>query len=264
MPKYICMLAHLYDPKRVIFPAYIQPKLDGIRAIWKHKERKFISRQNKPLAVPQHIIDTVSSAPFDLDGELLIKDLPLNKISGAVRLQNILNERKNSLYYTIFDTIVDSCSYTERKFDLSNFCNAVIGSCPIRTDLIYDIYDIDRYHKEHLNLGYEGSIIRNNTPYEFKRSFNLLKLKPRQRIECEIIGMLEGTGKYEGMLGALTVKTLQGKIFNVGTGFTDQGREYIWNSPVGTYNGMYIIVEFRDYSEFGIPIEASFKGLKEI
>lgn len=49
MPKQICMLAHPYDLKRVIFPAYIQPKLDGIRAIFLYKEKRFISQNNKPL-----------------------------------------------------------------------------------------------------------------------------------------------------------------------------------------------------------------------
>ena len=46
----------------------------------------------------------------------------------------------------------------------------------------------------------EGSIIRNNTPYELKRSFNLLKIKPKKETICKVIGLIEGTGKYENML----------------------------------------------------------------
>lgn len=257
MPKEICMLAHLYDPKRVIFPAYIQPKLDGVRAIWKHKEKRFVSRRNKLLVVPQHIISSVSSAPFDLDGELLIKNLPLNKISGTVRLQDIFSERKNDLIYTVFDSFEQTTYDYRYNFIALNYKNIIDNY------MVYDVSDIEKYHNINLGQGYEGSIIRNNTLYELKRSFNLLKLKPRQRIECKIIGMLEGTGKYEGMLGALIVQTSQGKIFNVGTGFTDEDRDCIWLREVNNYKNKLIIVEFRDYSEYGTPIEASFKGFKQ-
>mgnify|MGYP001558225413 CR=1 FL=1 len=267
MSKQICMLAHLYDLKRVIFPAYIQPKLDGVRAIWKHKEKRFVSRQNKPLAVPQHILDSIMGSPFDLDGELLIKGLPLNKISGAVRLQDVFNSRKEEIYYTIFDIFTDE-KYPNRARKLFDYCNLNTKRNIINTGVVYNETEIQLRHKSHLSQGYEGSIIRNNSFYEYKRSFNLLKLKPRQRITCEVIGLLEGTGKYEGMLGALTIKTPQNKIFNVGTGFTDQERDYIWknlilNHHLEQYNKTFVIIEFRDYSEYGIPIEASFKGFKE-
>ena len=256
----ICMLAHPYNPKRVIFPAYIQPKLDGIRAIWLHKEKRFISRNNKPLVLPLKLSASVITSPFDLDGELVISGKSFNEISGVVRHQDMGIEEKDSLRYIIFDVIVNNMIYSGRK-ELVYKSRGGNYIDIISTQIVNSEVDIQRNHQDNLDEGYEGSIIRNNTLYEFKRSYNLLKIKPTKEIICKIIGLIEGTGKYEGMLGALTVETPDKKIFNVGSGFNDEEREYIWNIP--SYNNIYVKVKYQDLSEYGIPRFPIFKGFKE-
>lgn len=53
--------------------------------------------------------------------------------------------------------------------------------------------------------------------------------------EFTVIGMIEGKGKFSGMLGALTVD-VDGVSVDIGSGFTDEQRDWLWNScdPVGS------------------------------
>jgi ATP-dependent DNA ligase len=67
-------------------------------------------------------------------------------------------------------------------------------------DDVYAIYD------KHVKDGMEGSIIRNyNAPYEHKRSYNLLKVKPTDDSEGTIIAINEGTGNTSGLAATATV-----------------------------------------------------------
>lgn len=174
MPKQICMLAHPYDLKRVIFPAYIQPKLDGIRAIFLYKEKRFISQNNKPLVLPFNLNYSVRNAPFDLDGELVIPGKSFNEVSGIIRHQDMVPD-KDFVNFNIYDIIVNNMIFSDRKKLMQEFCSY---KHIVSTQIINSELDIQRNHQNNLDEGYPGSIIRNNTPYEFKRSFNLLAIKP--------------------------------------------------------------------------------------
>jgi DNA ligase-1 len=60
--------------------------------------------------------------------------------------------------------------------------------------------------------------------YAATRSDDLLKLKPYDDAEAQVIAHLPGKGKYTGMVGALRVRTLSGTEFNVGSGLSDEQR----------------------------------------
>jgi len=64
--------------------------------------------------------------------------------------------------------------------------------------------------------GYEGLVLRQGDRW--------LKVKPSENLDVLVLGMVEGTGKHAGRLGA--VQTIKG---DVGTGFTDPEREWMWN-----------------------------------
>ena len=76
---------------------------------------------------------------------------------------------------------------------------------------------------------------------KIKRSKELLKVKHTEEHVLPIIDMLEGTGKYEGMLGALVV-VYKGNRLGVGSGFTDQQRQYIWDN-YSAYIGAQVEIE---------------------
>ena len=85
------MLAHMYNPDKAIFPAYIQPKLDGVRCIIT-KDGAY-SRTGKEFKNIEHIKTHLNNYFFDrfpdvvLDGELYNHDLKndFEKIVSLVR-----------------------------------------------------------------------------------------------------------------------------------------------------------------------------------
>ena len=73
-------------------------------------------------------------------------------------------------------------------------------------------------------LGEKGEGIMLKDPeskYEHRRSDRLLKVKKFDDTEALVIGHEEGSGRCEGMLGALRVRMDNGMIFKIGSGFTD-------------------------------------------
>lgn len=66
--------------------------------------------------------------------------------------------------------------------------------------------------------------------YEVKRSKELLKVKRIEELVLPVVDVLEGSGKYEDMMGSLVVE-YKGYKVGVGSGFTDSQRQKIWNNP---------------------------------
>ena len=118
------------------------------------------------------------------------------------------------MVYTIFDIIDNSLSYTKR-LELIHLIPVYWGINLVKLFIIEvrEFKYIDYFHQKHLDEGYEGSIIRNNTLMSLKGLIIFFKIKPTKEIICKVINLIEGTGKYEGMLGALTVETPDKKDF---------------------------------------------------
>jgi DNA ligase-1 len=66
--------------------------------------------------------------------------------------------------------------------------------------------------------------------YEVKRSKALLKVKHTEEHILTIVDFIEGTGKFDGMLGSLVVD-YKGVKVGVGSGFDDALRQRIWTEP---------------------------------
>jgi DNA ligase-1 len=78
--------------------------------------------------------------------------------------------------------------------------------------------------------GEEGVMINIwDAPYEFKRTNHLLKCKKMQTMDLEIIGFEEGTGRLAKTLGAILVRYKNGNVVKVGSGFSDEMRNMIWD-----------------------------------
>ena len=68
-------------------------------------------------------------------------------------------------------------------------------------------------HKINLDAGYEGSIVRLDTPYQCKRSHSLRKFKDFSDAEANIVGYEEGKGKRTGTLGKFIMQDDDGNQF---------------------------------------------------
>ena len=243
------MLAHKYDDKRVDWsqPVYIQPKLDGVRCLIKRVSDfpgqenlasfsvKAYSRTGKEFKNIKHILDSLKPFFFNqpdviLDGELYNHDLKddFEKIISLVRKQKPTAEdrldAKNLTQFHCYDYFdgVQYDSYQTRMnnlvtSDIYNYCVKYVQAKPV------DSYHYARIlHKEYLEAGYEGSIIRLDGLYKHGRSYDLMKFKDFSDTEATIIGYELGKGKRTGTLGKFIMLDDEGVQFGCppGKGYT--------------------------------------------
>jgi DNA ligase-1 len=109
-----------------------------------------------------------------------------------------------------------------------------------------------------VNAGGEGLMLHlGSAPYRGVRSDDLLKLKRFEDAEATVLAHIAGTGKYQGMMGALLVQTSAGVQFKIGTGFSDAERRN--PPPIGSQ----ITYRYRSVTSKGVPRFASFMRVRE-
>lgn len=91
---------------------------------------------------------------------------------------------------------------------------------------------------------WEGIILNLDTPYECKRTKNLIKVKKFFSCDIKCTGVEEGSGRNKGTLGAL-VCDYKGNKVNVGSGFSDEDRKRIWQYPEDII-GKIITVKYKE------------------
>ena len=220
------MLAHKYNEDKADYPAFIQPKLDGVRCLFTAKGA--FSRANNQFMNVEHIEQALK--PFFaknptaiLDGELYnhgLKD-DFEKIISLVKKRKPTDadkaEAKELVQYHMYDVAsMTIATYVDRNLFLlaePSFMNSSILEVT-STRLATDFDDAQRFHAKNLKLGYEGSIYR--TPsgkYKGTRSWDLMKFKDFHDAEATIIDFVAGKGKREGTLGKFIMQDHEGVVF---------------------------------------------------
>ena len=70
-------------------------------------------------------------------------------------------------------------------------------------------------------------MLNKDATYKCKRTSDLIKIKKFYSMDLPIVDVVEGTGKYHGMLGAFVLQYKDGTV-NVGSGFNDEQRKELW------------------------------------
>ncbi|NBT58535.1 hypothetical protein EBT16_07100, partial [bacterium] len=106
--------------------------------------------------------------------------------------------------------------------------------------------DLDRHYQGLVDEGHEGAILRHRgMKYEHKRSKNLLKVKPEDDDEAEILDIIEGTGNWSGT-GKVMKLRWNGKDFDAtfkgtqeqGAQFLKDKNKWIGKKVTFLYNGL--------------------------
>ena len=225
------MLAHKYNEDKADYPAFIQPKLDGVRCLFTAKGA--FSRANNRFMNVEHIEQALK--PFFaknptaiLDGELYnhgLKD-DFEKIISLVRKKKPTDSDKAEaaelVQYHIYDvasmtiaTYFTRLNYINSSFNLYSALS--INHHILRrvdTKVAFDFDEAVKMHKKNLKLGYEGSIYRSfEGRYKGTRSWDLMKFKDFHDDEATIIGYEIGQGKREGTLGKFIMQDDEGVEF---------------------------------------------------
>lgn len=264
------MLADKWEPnsktKRkvdIIFPCFIQPKLDGIRCLTYLKDDKIVnqSRQLKYFNNLTHINNELeiilkNNPDMVLDGELYNHHIVFNQIAGIVKKEKLKDEdieKLKQIEYHVYDCFFEdkSVSFYERKKFLETLKDMKYVKIVI-TDKCKTKDDVMIFHSKFLLDNYEGSILRNcDSIYEFRRSKHLQKFKTFSDDEFEIVNFKQGTGHDLGTV-IWKCKTKDGKEFDVRPiGSVLERSELFKNGK--QYIGKMLTVTYQELSEFGVP-----------
>ena len=92
--------------------------------------------------------------------------------------------------------------------------------------------------------GEEGVMINiTDAKYEFGRTWNLMKVKKMNTLDLQIVDFEEGSGRLAGTLGAIHVRYKNGNIVRVGSGFSDDLRDQIWEHQTH-YSGKIVEIQY--------------------
>jgi DNA ligase 1 len=250
------LLAQEIGPKVDPAKYLVSEKYDGVRAFWNGTNLHF--RSGREVPAPAWFIAKLPGQP--LDGELWLDRGKFEELSGIVRKSEPVDAEWRRIRYMIFELPGASGSFSERAQRIKEL--VARSDWPqlvaIEQFRIGDRAALKRKLDEVVGKGGEGLMLhRADAPYATGRSDVLLKLKRLQDTEAVVIAHVAGKGKYDGMMGALRVRTPEGKEFLIGTGFSDAVRK---NPPA---LGTWITYTYRGLTESGLPRFASYLRVRE-
>ena len=272
IPTFEVALAQKFELKRIaeMSGVFVEPKLDGIRcfAIVENNEAKLLARSGKLIT---NFDSTIGLALVALgngcyDGELMGEDF-VALMRQAYRKDNVDVE---NAYLSLFDYLpleewksgeaVTSTKdrYTELKRRVSTLNpwrshgqrEQTYIKVVTRHEVPAKLEDIMALHHTFVQAGYEGAMVKTiDAPYRFGRSYDVMKVKEFHDVDLCIESIEEGTGRLQGRTGAVMVD-FKGTKVKVGSGFSDDEREHIWNDQ-DSFIGRVIEVRYQEVTPDG-------------
>ena len=274
IPTFDVMLADVYETDEEVkanvkFPCIAEAKYDGERtiAVVTQKGVTYYSRSGKEAKHVDGLFDNDlqdmrATVGYDIvvDGERYASNFTetMNaKKSGK-------SEAKENLRFYAFylmsledwrnqksrHTMDESRKWLTEVIKASN-CQKVLLSKGIYAQTADDA---EKFYREMVGEGFEGLILKQlDAKYEWDRSSNWIKWKPFFDADARVIGFYAGREKtrLENTLGGIIVAgyTEDGTYFetNVGSGFSDDLRNEIWNNQE-KYLGTTAVIKYQEVS----------------
>lgn len=266
------MLAQEYKKyqKKVVFPCYIQPKLDGYRMILNSSSVTTRTGKEYTIFKQTQLYKRLCEANVDicLDGELYVHDPEFTfEQYGVLRKQKNLTEQDitnlNQIQYHVYDIVDPALCYRERLEKL-RCLPRIEGLCIVESIECKTREQIDDLHQRFVKDGYEGSIVRNSDgKYTCKyRSFDLLKYKDFDDGEFKIVDYTyeKDTSPNNRELGdnknlivwICETRNGSGQRFNVQSKGSKEERRLLY-TEASTYIGKSLWVQHFGFTADGVP-----------
>jgi len=234
------------ESKKVTYPCYVQPKLDGMRSL-ATEEDGFMSRTGKAIDTLGHIVLS------GLEGAILDGELYAHGISFQKNMKLIKKYRKDEteqVKYHVYD-IVMNAPFIERYETL---CDLFLNNPNIEvvpTYLVQNEKQMKDFHTVFITQGYEGTIVRHsNEGYQVnKRSSQLLKYKDFLDEVYKVIDIVPSESRPEQ--GVVVCSSPKGN-FNCGMKFSHFERKVILEMK-HEFIGQLAEVRFFEYTDGGLP-----------
>jgi DNA ligase-1 len=258
------MLAHKYeDVKDIVFPAHIQPKLDGCRCLaYRESEDvvRLISRQGKDfgkwLGHIREALKHMMKVGDVFDGELYVHGVNFQTVLSWIKKDQ---PDTSKLEYHVYDR-VSADGFLDRM--LQTFPRIAGGSLAsettcirtVDTDSVNSREEVQAKHEEYVAAGYEGAILRlGDCKYtQGYRSRQLLKVKSFMDAEFKCVDVVDGVGKCAGQ-GIYVLETDKGACFNAKPKGRDEVRFDLFTNKAD-YIGKMVTVTFFEWTTSETPI----------
>jgi DNA ligase-1 len=230
----------------ITYPVRVEPKLDGLRCIAVKRDGlvTMFTRSGSPIETLPTIKAALEAAPWDdfvLDGETMGKDW---NESASVVMSHKTAKDDSGMVYNVFDGMVfddwrdqANDSPLDDRIQLVKELVAQVASehvVHVGGITAKDQDSLLKFYGKAIEGGFEGIMVKKlGSPYIFKRSDSVLKLKPVTTYEGVIVGHYEGNrgSKREGLWGGFLVVMPNGVVTKVGGGYNDKIRAEISIDP---------------------------------
>lgn len=258
---YPCMLTSAFDQKKVdkLFDGqeiFCQQKCDGMRfnAVVEYNGNvNFYGRSGKPITIPDRefaqlfrVISNGDDVVFDgellidgtADGDAVERSTGNGILNRAVR-GTMTNKEAKRVTAVLWDEIplVDfrkgksTAKYFDRFQSLADRLTAykLDRVFLVQNWMITNQHQADRIFGTMIERGREGIIVKSpNNIWKDTRATDCIKFKAENDVDMVVTDWIEGTNRFEGMLGAIVCQSSDGKVITkVGTGFTEHQRATI-------------------------------------
>jgi DNA ligase-1 len=250
------MLATRYRPGVPVSAFLVSEKLDGVRSRW---DGRFLwTRGGARITPPAGFTRGWPTEP--MDGELWIGRGRFDEVSATVRRVDADPQSWRGVRFMLFDLPAQPGPFAGRvarmRVLVAATGNPSLAMIPQRR---FDTAaGLDAEMARVVAGGGEGLMLhRRDALYRPGRSDALLKYKPFEDAEAQVVAHIPGKGKYIGMLGALQVRTPEGRSFRIGSGFTDAQRAA--PPPPGTW----LTYRYNGLTANGLPRFARFVRMRD-
>ena len=263
----------------IVFPCYVQPKLDGLRCvIYLDPITGEIRRQSRTgtyfdtmTHIAQSLAPLFAKYPnVVLDGELYTTEMPFEELAGHIKrklLDDADHEKLKAIEYHIYDVIDETptATYEVRHNSIKRMFASLAASTvssphalPPYIRLVNTVEaktpaDFKLNFAKFIEEGYEGIMLRNKEgKYRCNyRSHDLQKYKEFVEEEYPIVGFTQGDGRDKGTV-IWICRTKEEKEFNVRPRGTIAARTFLFNNG-HKYIGKMLTVIYQELTEEGKP-----------
>ena len=295
------MLASTYAGEDLEFPVLVTPKIDGVRAIKLDGKLVSRSLKQIPNTAIRTLMERILPEDGISDGELYVDSDFQKTVSAVMSVDTELPTNIKFYWFDwvqkYSDTLCPSnfnMPYSTRVLAIHEHMKnnkeleklkIIIPLIPAQVD---NLEELLHYEEASVRKGYEGVIVRSyEGRYKCGRSTMreslMIKIKRSEDFEATIIDTEElmhnlnverrdnfgrmqrssakGNKIKSGILGVLVAQAHNGKIFKIGTGFTNNDRSELWTTRDDLI-GKFVKYRSAGNSKDDVPKCAVFIGLR--